>query len=104
MKMSLALAAVGARGAAMAGMPGAFVLYFQRNGREGGGQFLLDGGGDAHSQGTSLGRCECQAIRFLVFYAFNPIIPSWPPRVLPVSKATSGSSRKRRASRSRKPG
>jgi len=48
MKMSLALAAIGACGAAMAGMAGAFILYFQRNGREGGSQFLLDGGGDAH--------------------------------------------------------
>src|ERR1041385_427742 len=96
MKMSLALAAIGACGAAMAGMAGAFILYFQRNGREGGSQVLLEGGGGAHIQRTSPGGRESQAIRFLVFYAFDPIIRRWPLRVLLGSKATSASSRKRR--------
>jgi hypothetical protein len=49
MEMGLADSAVGARRAGMAGMTAAFVGDVQRLGREGGGQFLANGMGDAHA-------------------------------------------------------
>jgi len=48
MKMCLTLAAIIARGAGMAGMAGALVLYIQRQRCERTRQFFPDTGGDGH--------------------------------------------------------
>jgi len=47
-KMGFAPAAIGARGARMAGMAMAFIHHIQRNRRKAGGQFFPDDIGDRH--------------------------------------------------------
>ena len=73
-EVGLALAAIAARGAGMAGMTGAVILDNQHIWRECGGEFIADRVGNAHSADEAMLPRQSQAIGLLVFCRSPPII------------------------------
>ena len=74
MEMGFALAAIGAGGAAMAGMFGAFVAHLQGLRRKGCGQLVVNGIGNAHGAKHRFRALKVKRYLFLFFTASFPYL------------------------------